>query len=107
MARVYKNAHVVAAEIVGESAAMDRVADRILTTAKGIAAGHVRTGDYLKSLNVAKVGRRVKDRRIYSDDPDALAIEFGHMATRSDGSTYWVPGQFILIQAAEAVKRGH
>lgn len=107
MARVYKNAHVVAARMVGESAPMDRLAQKILAGAKGLAASHVITGDYIGSLKIAKVGRRVKDRRIYSDDPDALAIEFGHAQRQADGTVRWIPGQFILIQAAQAVKRGH
>lgn len=110
MARVYKGAHVVAAKIVGDSTALDKVAAEIIAAAHTEAARHRDTGSYARSLKIKKVGRHVMDRLVYSDDPAALSIEYGHATRRSansEGPPKWVPGQFILINAVGAVKRGH
>lgn len=104
MAQVFKNAGIEAARQVGESSAMDEAADVVLSAAKARAAQSRVSGDYLDSLQTATVkGQRdVKDREVYSDDPAALSIEFGHMSgARGSADRKWVPGKFILTQAAQ------
>lgn len=108
MAQVYKNAGIEVAQQVGDSDALDDAAGVVLDAAKVEAAKHRDTGHYIQSLGVAKVAgpRGVTDRVVYSDDPAALSIEFGHLTRKGGtGKRSWVPGKFILINAAR--KAGH
>lgn len=73
---------------------LDRVAQQILGRARANAAAHAQTGEYMASLGVQRAGI---DRLVYSDDPAAAAIEFGHV-TRGKTPKY-VRGQRILLNA--------
>lgn len=100
MANVYDGAGVKIARLPGIQPELDTAAAKILARAKAGAARHVDTKHYLKSLKVgATPGQRgVVDREVYSDDPGAVAIEFGHVARGKHGATS-VPGQRILLNA--------
>ena len=100
MAQVYKGIGTKIAKMPGVQPALDTAAATVLARAKTLAAGHVDTGAYAESLGVEKTpGKKgVVDRLVYSDDPAAAHIEYGHI-TRGPRPRY-VPGQFILTKAA-------
>lgn len=82
------------AHLPGIQPHMDVVAAKILAKARANAAAHAQTGAYMASLGVQRAGI---DRLVYSDDPAAAAIEFGHV-TRGKTPKY-VRGQRILLNA--------
>lgn len=103
MAKVYKGTGLKVAKLPGMQPALDGAARQVLAAAKGLAARHRKTGRYMSSLHAMPVQgeKGVVDRIIYSDDPGAGAIEYGHL---TDGETpTWVPGQFILTRAASGL----
>lgn len=97
MAQVYKGAGTKVAKLPGIQPELDKAARTILNRAKGLAARRADSGRYLRSLNAVTVpGKKgVKDRLVYSSDPGAIPIEFGHISR----SGKWVPGQRILLSA--------
>lgn len=96
MANIYRNASLIAARMCGESMAMDAAAHRVEARVKAAAAPHTDEGDFMASIHVESVAGRkgVTDRAVSSDDPGALAIEFGHW----QGNT-WVPGIHAFTRA--------
>lgn len=92
MARVFRNANGAAAHMPGVGPLLDKAAEEILGRARANAASHVRSGQYQASLGIS---RGKLDRYVYSDDPQAIPIEFGHVTK----SGRYVPGQHILIDA--------
>lgn len=100
MANVYRGAGVKIARLSGVQPALDTAAAKVLSRARAGASRHVDTTHYLQSLKVRTIPGRagVVDREVYSDDPGAIAIEFGHLAAGKHGAT-WVPGQRILLNA--------
>lgn len=110
MARViiYSHTRVTVAIIAGKSAAMDAAAHTGLQIARGLAARHVDTGAYIRSLKVVTVpgrmgsGRRVDDRLIVATDPGAAAIEFGSLHHFPNSRRVrWTPGQHILTRTKD------
>lgn len=100
LAKVYKNAHIIAAKLCGDDPVMDRYADELKTRAETNAAQHAskKAPHYHESFGVENVPAKkgfVRDRMVYSDDPNAKSKEFGHMTP--DGK--WVPGQLSLVKA--------
>lgn len=95
--RVYRGSGTKVAKLPGVQAELDKGAQKVLARAKANAAAHFKTGAYAASLGVAVVPGRngVKDRMVYSSDPAAVPIEFGHVA--ANGRV--VPGQRILLNA--------
>jgi hypothetical protein len=70
------------------------------------AAEHEDTGAYRRSLSVEKTTgpKGVPDYLVSTDDPGALAIEYGHMTPASKNSPgTFVPGKHILGRAAGQV----
>lgn len=69
-----------AARMIGDSAEFDSVMEQRRARIQGLAP--TRTGAFRESIQMRKVpGKKgVTDREIYSDDPAALSIEFGHVA---------------------------
>lgn len=76
---------------------LDRVAAEVLDAAKARAAAHRDTGQLAESLEV-KRGR--VDRRVESDDPNILSIEYGHTDARTSRQ---VDGLHVLGGAAADV----
>lgn len=103
MAEVVKDAGVRVARIAGRSPVMDGYAEGLETMVRGFAARHIQTGHYMSSIGVATVPGRsgVMDRVVFSDDPQAHIIEWGHW---NKDHTKWTPGQYIFQRAYEAVK---
>jgi hypothetical protein len=99
MAEVYRSAAIEAARMAGQDPEMDAAAARIVGRIQAAAAGHNRTGDFASSLEVIAVpGKRgVTDRLIVSSDPNAVSIEFGHLAR--DGTTF-VDGLHLMARGA-------
>lgn len=97
MARIHPGAGTKIAKLPGVQPELDAAAGAILSRAKANAAGRADSGAYARSLGVkATPGRKgVKDRVVYTTDPGAVPIEFGHI---SEGGK-WVPGQRILLRA--------
>lgn len=105
MAQVYKVAGIYAAQIAGEDPAMDAAADLVLARARATAAQHRITGEYSANMGTERVpGKRgVTDRIVYTDDPAATHIEWGHVARMPKGihgPAKWVPGLHIMGRAA-------
>lgn len=99
MNRAYVNREVriVAAQIAGDSAEMDRAAGAVRRAVRAVAAGYVDTGALHDSYEIATVpgesgtGRSVNDRLIYTDNEAALPNEYG-FATRAG----IIPGRHIM-----------
>lgn len=110
MAMVYRHAHAVAARMAGEHRVMDDAAGRVRRAAAASAGQRRETGEYSGNFKVATVTDRtkqVKDRLVYNDHPNAVAIELGHFAKKRDGTLgNFVPGQFNLLQGIQANRRG-
>ena len=100
MAEVFKGAGTKIARLPGVQPELDKAAATVLARAKGLAAQRAKSTRYLNSLKSRPTPGKsgVVDREVYSDDPGAIAIEFGHLATGKKGAT-WVPGQRILLNA--------
>lgn len=98
MARVNKDAAIVAARIAGEDSAMDRALSEVVAAVKSEASRHRDTGAFMRSIDSGRVAgkRGVTDRAVWADDVASWSIEFGHRAP--DGSH--VPGKFIFSNAA-------
>jgi hypothetical protein len=104
MASLGKNVGIKAARIAGGDRAMDAMASRVESLVIGAAANHRDSGTFIHSIQTQRVTgpRGVEDRRVFSDDPAALAKEFGH--TTPAGT--WVPGIHAFGQALGQAKRG-
>lgn len=100
MATVFKGVGTKIARLPGVQPELDKAAAKILARAKAGASQHVRSGHYLNSLKIKTVRGKggVIDREVYSDDPGAVAIEYGHLTDGKNGPT-WVPGHRVLINA--------
>lgn len=103
---VIRRAGVIAAQIAGESSAMDGAALAVKMAAKTVAMRHRNTGNYINNLFIASVpgesgtGRTVRDRLVVADDPAAAAIEWGHIIRHKNSRRVtWVPGQRIMTTA--------
>jgi hypothetical protein len=113
MGQIYKPAGIIAARIVGRSAAMDLAAMVVLGRVKMVAAQHKLTGSYMRHLKIQNVRGKngVRDRLVSATDPASLSIEYGHYPVRirrarhdgtrrvSTGTIRWVPGQYIMTKA--------
>lgn len=80
---VNKTAYRVAAKVAGQDPEMDRVAARVAAVASAEALRHKRSGELAGSIRVRR-GR--VDRVITIDDPEALHIEYGHLAGGAVGA---------------------
>lgn len=116
MAKVYRNAHMIAAIITSESSVFEAAGHALKREAEALAAVHRDnrpTRDdvvYSESFKLKRVARRyggeplsdVRDWLLYNDSPAAAHKEWGHYAKRRDGTRgKWVPGQrvFTKLQA--------
>ncbi len=94
MATVRKGLDKRLARLPQVQAELDRVAGEVLDAAKTRAAAHRDTGQLAESLTVER-GR--VDRRVESDDPNILSIEYGHTDVKTGKH---VAGLHILSGAA-------
>lgn len=95
MAQVYVSTRIVVADLVGETNALDKVADDILLRAKKNAAQHRLTGDYMDHLHVEVAGRG-KDRLVVADGEGAIPIEFGHIVYKKSGGRRVSTGGYVV-----------
>lgn len=97
MATVFKGVGTKLAKLPGIQPELDTAAAAILARAQSHASSRSDSGAYMSSLGVGVVAGKkgVKDREVYSDDPGAIPIEFGHISAAEK----WVPGQRILLRA--------
>jgi hypothetical protein len=82
------------------------IAEAIAAAARVEAAKHTDTGAFLASIHVEKVAgkRGVTDRQVVADSPDALWVEYGHVASgwyADIAPGTWIPGYHILRNAAK------
>lgn len=103
MADVYRSAGLEAALIAGVHPEMDRAAERLASVVRSEAAKSVKTGHFLASIKTAAVpGKRgVTDRIVYTDDPNAWSIEYGHRDKRSGK---WVEGKFAFKRGSQTFR---
>jgi hypothetical protein len=86
---------------------LDEVAHGIELYAVGLAAEHVKSGDYVDSIKITidRSSESKRDRYVYSDDVAAMSIEYGHLSgSQGDEHRTPVAGQHIFGRAAEAVE---
>lgn len=97
------------ARMAGNDPEMDRVAKKLYTIALGRAQARRLTGAYISKLSVKNVpGKKgVRDRMVFAGDKAAMSIEYGHAVRvegERNGSNFaWVPGQYILTGAINAI----
>jgi ATP-dependent phosphoenolpyruvate carboxykinase len=111
--QISSRAQLIAAQIAGNSAEMDAVANRGLGIAKSVAASSRLTGAYISKLGVVTVrgergsGRTVNDRLIVADDEGAASIEWGRIY-RYKGSrrVRWEPGKKIMTTTKNLMGAG-
>lgn len=113
MAEVYGWVPNHVARMAGNHQEMDDVANRLYRIAFTLATGHRLTGAYLAQLKVKEVpGKKgVRDRMVIAGDKAAMSIEYGHAvrfnrgpgAERNSYNFKWVPGQYILTGAINAI----
>lgn len=79
MAQVFRSAAIDAARIVGESRELTTAAEEVAVEVRSRAAATADTGRFASSIDVATDAgpRGVLDRVVVSDDPGAIAIEYG------------------------------
>lgn len=99
MAWIDPRASLIAARIASVDAVFDAAADEVAAQVRANAAGSKRTGRFLASIKVERVSgpSGVTDRLVYSDDPNAMSIEYGHFTDGEKPS--WVPGKFAFRKA--------
>lgn len=101
MAYVNRMVHLPVSIMVGESSEMDHAADAVRARVVSEASKHRKSGAYINSIKTRKVrgrqgnGKLVTDRIVYTTDPAALSIEYGHETL----SGTRVPGQLIFTRA--------
>lgn len=102
MAQVFKTAPVKAAKIAGLDPEMDAAAARFEVALQAEIAKFSKSGDFSRSIKNRRISGKkgVKDRLIYSTDPGALSIEFGHI----ESDTH-VKGKFAFHNAASKFKK--
>lgn len=113
MAEVYGWVPNHVARMAGNDGEMDRVAKKLYSLALGRAQAHRLTGDYISKLSVKNVpGKKgVRDRMVIAGDRAAMSIEYGHAvrfnrgknAEKNSYNFKWVPGQYILTGAINAI----
>jgi len=99
VAWVNPKASLIAAQIASEHAVFDAAAEEVAAQVRANASASKRSGRFLASIKVEKVTgpSGVTDRLVYSDDPAALSIEYGHF---TDGeSPKWIVGKFAFTKA--------
>ncbi|MFD5864358.1 DUF5403 family protein [Agromyces sp. NPDC127015] len=114
MAEVYAIAHIEAARIVGGTSDLTALARDVRgRVRRQIMARAFDTGEFHSTVKIAnRVGPYgVRDRVIYSDDPAALAIEYGHLvitrvkgARRVRSTGAFVPGKYPFTAAFQSMK---
>lgn len=79
MAYVSRHIDLEAAILASQEEKFDRLAARVEKTAKALAPRE--TTAFARSIKrkVTPTPRGVQDQTVYSDDPAALSIEYGHM----------------------------
>ena len=109
MAYVHKDASHIVARMVSLSPIMDAAAETVQTDLKARAATSRRTGAFSRSIkttsrnHVSDRGITIKDRYVYSDDPAALSIEYGHLMETKNGPKK-IPGKHIFTGYLNEVK---
>jgi len=113
MAEVYGWVPVGVARMAGNDSEMDDVAERLKRIAWTLAIPHIDTTNYISKLRVKNVpGKKgVRDRIVEAGDIAAMSIEYGHAVRINKGddapaNSYnfkWVPGQYILTGAINAI----
>lgn len=97
MAEVTKRAHVHAAYAASRSPTFKGFASRYMADVKAVARRNVDTSHFLNSIDMVQ-GR--VDWHIYTTDPAALSIEYGHTAENGR----FVPGMFAFTQAMDKAR---
>lgn len=111
MAVVYKTVGNQVARMAGDSHEMDVAAGKLMSIARSRAIKHRLTGAYLAQLKIENVpGKKgVRDRLVVAGDKAAMSIEYGHSQRTgnndpSKSDFVWVPGQYILTGAINAIE---
>lgn len=100
--------NILAARIASKSPKLDEVAGMVLGEIKTIAEANKDSGEYIDSLEiVTSTGRAgVKDRKVISNDPSAIAIEYGRLSGKRDAKNRrFMPGHFNMTRAAQTVRK--
>lgn len=104
MSTVYAGTHKVVAQMVGESAEMDDLANSIAALCRAEAAKHEKDGTFERSIEVVKAGGG-KDRLIQSTDPLAVPKELGHILVVHGETVGYVKGMHTMSKVYAALPR--
>lgn len=113
MAEVYPQAAILAAREAQDRVEIEAAAHRVLLVWRAVAAYHTVTGQYARSLHLVRdrYGRGIRDWVVYTDDPNAMQIEYGHwlkVDSDHDGTATptgkYVPGLRIGNRAFDILK---
>lgn len=106
MAELEPDVHVQAAIIAGGDSSMNRAANKLKANLIAEAVRHNLTGAFAQSFRIRKApglqstGRQVTDRIVYSVDPAAMSINYGHIAgPRPHQEFQKVPGKHVFEKA--------
>nr|DAS48285.1 MAG TPA: type I neck protein [Caudoviricetes sp.] len=96
MAEVSRNAELMLARIASKDPEFTAAAQEVAATARALAPQ--KTGDFKRSIKRRRVTTQqgVHDQLITTDDPDAAAIELGHITP----SGKFVPGHHTFGKTA-------
>lgn len=105
MANLDRDLSKQVAKMVGESGALDPVADQIAAAARANYAGHGNAASFVHVEH--EVSHGVREPRVVFDHPAARFLEMGHIyVDRQTGerTNRWIPGVHGLRNAAEGFK---
>lgn len=101
------------ARMCGESSAMDVAAEKLKSAVQREAAGSIETSAFINSINVDEHptpmgnNKGVRDRTVYSSDPGAYWIEYGHsgLITGENGEESGSPYRSGHYHFAQAIRK--
>lgn len=100
MAKLYKNLELEFAKVASLDPQMDDTATAVASAIEAKAPHY--TGAFASSIKTKSVRtkRGVKDRLVYSDDPQAGIIEYGYLCKNGK----WQPGHFVFNRVKDAFR---
>lgn len=98
-----------AAKEISETEEYAAIAHKLHAAIVASAAADSDSGDFAESIKIRTVrtrANRIRDFEIYSDAPQALAIEYGHLSGNSDSEDRAiVPGKHHFSKATKKMRK--
>lgn len=100
--KLFKNLEREAAIVASHHPDFKAAGPMVVNKLKAEAALSKKTGHFTRSISTTTSRKAVKDLIIYSDDPAAVPIEYGHLTP----SGQWVRGKYIFSRTVMKLKFG-